>query len=128
MFFDNRNVVAHNWHRLALLNAPIVRLTSENCSREARLAPTEDTGGLANVEYLAIGARTMLTWNMDADMGLVNGALGTVLDIFYTDDTDHEEGILPYAVVVQFDVLAPDIDPFVPRVARTVAVPLKMTR
>ena len=46
----------------------------------------QETGGLHSVLKLAIGARVMLTTNVDVSDGLVNGARGEVMHVVTNDD------------------------------------------
>lgn len=45
----------------------------------------DDMGGLEPVIYLSKGAKVMLTMNLWTDVGLCNGAIGTVLDFVYAE-------------------------------------------
>ena len=56
-----------------------------------------ETGGLHSVLKIAVGARVMLTANVDVSDGLVNGAIGTIVHIV-TNDNDNVTH-----VIVEFD-------------------------
>ena len=58
-------------------------------------------GGLEPVLYLAKNARIMLTCNLWTELGLCNGALGTVRHVIYAEG--HSPPVLPIAIIVQFD-------------------------
>ena len=58
-------------------------------------------GGLEPVIYLSKGAKVMLTMNLWTDVGLCNGAIGTVLDFVYAEG--QQPPCLPICVLVQFD-------------------------
>jgi ATP-dependent exoDNAse (exonuclease V) alpha subunit len=57
--------------------------------------------GLEPVVFLAKGARVMLTMNLSSNVGLCNGATGTVVDIIYQNN--HQPPDLPIAVIVEFE-------------------------
>ena len=55
-----------------------------------------DTGGLINVLDIAVGARVILTYNINSSDGLVNGAMGVVVNII-------EKLRTVTTILVQFD-------------------------
>ena len=61
----------------------------------------DDAGGLEPIVCLAKGACVMLSSNLLVDMGLVNGAMGTIHAICYK--TGQAPPSLPVAVTVLFD-------------------------
>ena len=61
----------------------------------------DDAGRLEPVICIAHGARVMLSANLWVEVGLVNGALGTVEAICYEGDQQPPD--LPIAVTVKFD-------------------------
>jgi hypothetical protein len=68
----------------------------------------------------------MLTSNVWTEAGMHNGAMGYVRDILYQALDDPYNGILPVAVVVQFDTLAPGVSFLTtddPHASRTAAIP-----
>ena len=65
------------------------------------MASSEDAGGLESIICLAHNARVMLTSNLWVDMGLVNGAMGTVVAICYRNGESPPN--IPIAVTARFD-------------------------
>ena len=55
-----------------------------------------ETGGLREIVYAAVGARTMVTVNIDVSDGLANGVCGTVVGVCTTGDTVQ-------TILVEFD-------------------------
>ena len=81
----------HNLRKLSELHCrtnPVARITAEHRPNvpSARKADPDQAGGLRQVVYLAKNARVMLTTNLWVAAGLVNGCVGTVLDIVYSGD------------------------------------------
>lgn len=71
-----------NMTKLKSLNKPIATIKARHTAGAETLS-SDQMGGLEPVIYLAKGARVMLTMNIWTDVGLCNGALGTVLDFVY---------------------------------------------
>ncbi|KAK7882853.1 hypothetical protein WMY93_029027 [Mugilogobius chulae] len=82
IFAKNRFVKAHNSKTLALLYDDIITINADDYKKDARTGTMElqatpckdEFNGLAAKLELAIGARVMLTRNIDLSQGLVNGA------------------------------------------------------
>ena len=87
-------VVEHNVSKLGINGQPIATIKAIS---NAATAPADD-GGLEAVIFLAQSARIMLTSNLWVDVGLVNGAMGTIQAICY-----RAGGPPDLAVMVQFD-------------------------
>lgn len=66
----------------------------------ASSASPEDAGGLHPV-LLAAQSRVMLTANIWQEVGLCNGASGTIQHLLYNDN--HRPPHLPVAILVEFD-------------------------
>ena len=105
--YPTKNKVAeHNLRKLSELHcstnpvAPIKAKHSPDIA-SARNADTDQAGGLRKVVYLARDARVMLTVNIWVEAGLVNGCVGTVVDIVYTCDKRPPDQ-LPDFVVCHF--------------------------
>ena len=94
-------LVEHNVARLHGSGQPIATIKAIHTGPNAAKASSEDTDGLEPIIFLACGARVMLTANLWVDVGLVNGAMGTVAAICYSNGGAPPH--LPVAVMVHFD-------------------------
>ena len=94
-------VVEHNITRLHASGHPVAIIKAVHSGPNASKASSEDAGGLESIVCLAHNARVMLTSNLWVDMGLVNGAMGTVMAICYRSGESPPN--LPIAVTVRFD-------------------------
>ena len=93
-------VVEYNVAQLHASGQPIATIKAVHTGDNAAKAPADDAGGLEAVICLATSARVMLTSSLWVDVGLVNGAMGTVLAICYRSGGPPD---LPIAVMVRFD-------------------------
>ena len=93
-------VVEHNVAQLHASGQPIATIKAVHTGANASKAPADDAGGLEAIICLANLARVMLTSNLWVDVGLVNGAMGTVQAICYQSGGPPD---LPVAVMVHFD-------------------------
>ena len=94
-------VVEHNVTRLHASGQPVATIKAVHTGLNATKASSDNAGGLEPIICLAHGARVMLTANLWVDMGLVNGAMGTILAICYSNGGVPPH--LPVAVMVRFD-------------------------
>ena len=93
-------VVEYNVAQLQASGQPIAAIKAVHTGANAAKAPADDAGGLDAVVCLAHSARVMLNSNLWVDVGLVNGAMGTVQAICYRTGGPPD---LPIAVMVRFD-------------------------
>ena len=64
---------------------PVARIKAVDNGRHAQKADSNKAGGLLPLLYLCRDSKVMLTVNLKAAWGLFNGAVGTVVDIAYSD-------------------------------------------
>ena len=98
--YHKRKVAELNLENLKRFNKPRA-VTKARHSRGAHAISSDNMGGLEPVVYLAKGTKVMLTMNLWTDVGLCNGALGTVIDFIYSEE--QQPPCLPICVFVQFD-------------------------
>ena len=100
LLYTVKAVVEYNISQLRDLNRPIATIKAIHTGHNASRASSEDAGGLDPVIHLAQMARIMLTANLWIDVGLVNGAVGTVISICYERGGPPD---LPLSVMIKFD-------------------------
>ena len=88
----------HNYEQFIKSEQPIAQINACHSSLEAKKMPCDEMSGLHPTIYLAKGAKVMLTMNLWANVGLCNGATGSVIDIIC--ENGHNPPDLPIAVVV----------------------------
>ena len=91
----------YNINKLRASGEPIAMIKAIHAGPGASKASSDDAGGLESIVCIAHGARVMLTANLWVNVGLVNGAIGTVAAICYQDGQCPPD--LPVAVTVNFD-------------------------
>ena len=93
-------VVEHNVTKLKDSSQPIATIKAVHTGANAAKASSDDASGLEAVVCLAKSARVMLTSNLWVEVGLVNGAMGTIKAICYRSGGPPD---LPLAVMLKFD-------------------------
>ncbi|KAK3911507.1 ATP-dependent DNA helicase [Frankliniella fusca] len=78
---------------------PVLHIKAYNSSRYAKASSTYQAMGLQNVLFLFLGCRLMSKKNLWVDGGLVNGSLGTLVDIVYKSSEDDS----PFVLIIKFD-------------------------
>ena len=94
-------VVEYNVAKLQACGQPIATINSVHTGPNAAKASPDDASGLETIICLAIGAHMMLSSNLWVEIGLVNGAMGTIKSICYRPGGGLPD--LPVAVTVVFD-------------------------
>ena len=102
LFPTTSAISEYNVTKLHSNDQPVAVIKAVHSGAGAIKASADDAGGLEPVVCLAHGARVMLTTNLSVQVGLVNGAMGTVVAICYDDDGESPPR-LPVAVTVRFD-------------------------
>jgi ATP-dependent DNA helicase PIF1 len=93
-------VVEHNVTKLKDSGQPIAPIKAVHTGANAAKASPDNASGLEAVVCLAKSARVMLTSNLWVEVGLVNGAMGTIQAICYRSGGPPD---LPLVVMVKFD-------------------------
>ena len=93
-------MIEYNLTKLNDLGQPIATIKAVHTGGNAAKASSDDASGLEAVVCLAKSARVMLTTNLWVQVGLVNGAMGTIEAICYRSGGPPD---LPLAVMVKFD-------------------------
>lgn len=93
-------VVEHNITKLKASGQPIATIKAVHSGAYAAKASPDDAGGLEAVVCPAKSAHVMLTSNLWVQVGLVNGAMGTIEAICYRSGGPPD---LPITVIVKFD-------------------------
>ena len=82
LFYDRKSVAEFNFDRLSHLGTPIAAIEAIHSSPVAAATKSEDAGGLLPVVFIAKSACVMLTSNLWQEVGLCNGATGTVYELY----------------------------------------------
>jgi hypothetical protein len=102
IFARRASAQEHNVRMLLDLHCPVALLPAKHNNRTASRGSAEDACGLERVLYLAKGARVVLRANLWVRAGLVNGSIGTLVDIVYDAGKTSPQD-LPASLIVKFD-------------------------
>ncbi|KID95912.1 hypothetical protein MAJ_08130, partial [Metarhizium majus ARSEF 297] len=89
-------------HAKCSWNRPVIQVIATNVGPGAAAAPDDKAGNLAKHVPVCIGARLMLTCNLWQQVGLCNGARGTVYDIGWAPGADPVRD-QPCVIMMEFD-------------------------
>ena len=105
VFKTNKEVDEHNSEHLKTIQTRVFDIRAIDQKKDVQTgmvdvaisAKPSDTGGLREMASVAVGARAMVTVNIDVSDGLANGVCGTIVNI------DHTNNTAVHAILVEFD-------------------------
>ena len=101
LYYSNEEVANYNFQKLTSLQQPIAKINARHSTEAAKKISADEFSGLEPVVFLAKGAHVMLTMNLWTDVGLCNGATGTIIHVIYAINQQPPD--LPIAIIVKFD-------------------------
>ncbi|KAJ6437058.1 ATP-dependent DNA helicase PIF1 [Purpureocillium lavendulum] len=102
VYATKARVNEYNHYHLDRLSRPVIQVIATNVGSGAAAAPDDKAGNLAKQFPVCIGARLMLTCNLWQQVGLCNGARGTVYDIGWAPGRDPVRD-QPCVIMMEFD-------------------------
>ena len=101
-----KEVDGYNYDHMLRLESPILSADATHEGRGAAATNSDAAGRLSEKLSLCVGCRVMLTRNLWSNVGLVNGAQGTISHISWSADTPADtdpKDTPPEVVMVVFD-------------------------
>ncbi|KAG5935803.1 hypothetical protein E4U60_002966 [Claviceps pazoutovae] len=87
IYRTNGQVNAYNRGHMEKIQKPIINIACTSTGRESNKAASRDAGNLQQQLNLCVGAKVILADILWTPKGLVNGAIGTIVDFAWKDDT-----------------------------------------
>ena len=100
LFYTKDEVAKYNLDKLYALGSPVAQINAVHSSPLAASTTPDNANGLHPVIFLAENAQVLLTANLWTEVGLCNGAPGTVYQILFSEGQAPPD--LPIAVLVDF--------------------------
>ena len=101
LFYSNEQVNDYNQTKLLELKKPIATIHALHSHKSASSLSSDEFSGLEFTVSIANDAKVMLTMNLCTEVGLCNGATGTVVHIIFQNPVQGPPD-LPVAVIVHF--------------------------
>ena len=95
-----KDLVDFNKQKLVSLGTPIFKVVARNSPASGSAFDADTADGLQQSIYLARNCRVLLTRNLWTEKKLVNGSVGTVIKIIFSENNKTD---LPDMVLVKFD-------------------------
>ncbi|EED12765.1 conserved hypothetical protein [Talaromyces stipitatus ATCC 10500] len=103
LYSKKAEVREYNHKQLRDIGNPVLRILATHQGLKADKASTEEAGNLHSEIHVNIGCRVMLLENIWTQCGLVNGAIGTVMDVIWHSNVTNPRETPPFALLIHFD-------------------------
>jgi hypothetical protein len=108
LYFTTNKIKERNYKSLVVLNKPIKKILARHTSRNTIKATEEKADNLFAEVHMCIRAWVILIANLWTENGLVNGLMGSIHDITWSQGQDPSSFLLSLLLIKFAEYIKPD--------------------